>query len=1161
MFLTTKTTSQITGCTLRQLQYWREQGLVVPEVDATGKGRSVFYTRENLVVLMVMQKLLSGGLDYSQACAGLEALKERDPHFTDSNIQSRYLLSHDDDHTMIIMDFEINNIEQCLKKGYPVIPIWLDEIHSSLTEKLDQVSSQEIDRPEIRQKAQQMESEATTRKNRIDQILSALGWNIVDYTPDLDSSQLVNHGVREYPLTTGRADYVLFVNGLLVGIIEAKKISIEPLSALEQAKRYSKGAFEGIGNWEGYRVPFLYSSNGQLIYFLDVREKFNLAREISSFHTPNGLAELLKRKVSFSVEWLENNPIEQNEHLRPYQVEAIASIEKAIAEGRRELLVAMATGTGKTFTIVSSIYRLLVSKRVKRVLFLVDRRALAAQAVRAFASFSTGNGKKFDQEYEVYSQQFQQEDFGEEDKFNSKVLPNKYLTEPSENHTFVYVSTIQRMKLNLFGNDNNVIRNNREGSVLYTIEREEKSENVILDDNQELQTFQAYQPVRKESGSFMVTVEGISPKSLGKLKRTEESEKGIVKGTEESERFQACQTMTKESETVIVPQESTSQTFRVHRGMRPNSENIIMTDDSGDSEFEDNVEQLSIPIHAFDLIISDECHRGYTASENGYWRRVLDHFDAIKIGLTATPAIHTLNLFREVVFRYSTEQAIADGYLVDYEQVNINSEVTINGTFLRQGEVVTRVDRQTGETFYDQLEDEREFNASDIERKITVPDRTRKIITEIAKYAEQHEQETGRFPKMLIFACNDLEHTSHANQVVSICKEVFNRGDDFVQKITGKVDRPLQKIREFRNRPNPAIAVTVDLLTTGIDIPAIEFVVFMRFVKSRILWVQMLGRGTRLCKDIDKTHFKVFDCFNGSLVEYFADTTDFRFVPPRQQAMPLNQVVGNIVYDVDRERHLDMLNRRLHRVDRSIAPEAREQLDLYLDGASNKGLARTFQDLFDEQPEEALSLLQDEEFIDFLEDYPRRRATFLIAEEVEDTVTSEVVVQGQKPEDYLTAFYRFVEENSEQIEALQILRQRPQDWGVEALEELRSKLKEHRFTEDNLQKAYKLVHQKALADIISLIRSAFDHSYPVYTAEERVEKAIASVTDGKQFTDEQLEWLGYIKQHLIQNLSIDLDDFEYAPIFELHGGKGKARRVFGSDFNDLISDLNSAMAA
>lgn len=411
---------------------------------------------------------------------------------------------------------------------------------------------------------------------RIDNVLTQLGWRGVKYHDDLEISQLNGYWVGEYPLATGKADYVLIINGLLVGIIEAKKISKDPLSAIEQAKRYSRGAFNGVGDWRGYRVPFLYSSNGESIYFLDVRQEHNLTRSISSFHTPSGLLELLNRNETTSNDWLSSNAIEENQYLRPYQVEAIASIEKAIREGKRELLVAMATGTGKTFTIVSSIYRLLVSKRVKRVLFLVDRRALAAQAVRAFASFSTPNGKKFDQEYEVYSQRFKQEDFGEEEKFNSKVLPNKYLTEPSEIHTFVYVSTIQRMKLNLFGNNNNVILND----------------------------------------------------------------------SEESERFRTKLGMTN-------------------------------TDDSGDYEFEDDVEQLPIPIHAFDLIISDECHRGYITSENGYWRRVLDHFDAIKIGLTATPAIHTLNLFREVVFRYSTEQVIADGYLVDYEQIKINSEVTL----------------------------------------------------------------------------------------------------------------------------------------------------------------------------------------------------------------------------------------------------------------------------------------------------------------------------------------------------------------------------------------------------------------------------------------------------------------------------------------------------
>jgi Type I site-specific restriction-modification system, R (restriction) subunit and related helicases len=159
--------------------------------------------------------------------------------------------------------------------------------------------------------------------------------------------------------------------------------------------------------------------------------------------------------------------------------------------------------------------------------------------------------------------------------------------------------------------------------------------------------------------------------------------------------------------------------------------------------------------------------------------------------------------------------------------------------------------------------------------KITAPESNRKIIKEIAKYACKHEEETGRFPKTLIFAVNDLPHTSHADQIVRICREEFGQGDDFVQKITGSptVDRSLQKIREFRNRPKPKIVVTVDMLSTGVDIPSLEFIVFMRPVKSRILWVQMLGRGTRKCDAINKEKFTIFDCFDGTLIEYFKNTT------------------------------------------------------------------------------------------------------------------------------------------------------------------------------------------------------------------------------------------------------------------------------------------------
>lgn len=210
-----------------------------------------------------------------------------------------------------------------------------------------------------------------------------------------------------------------------------------------------------------------------------------------------------------------------------------------------------------------------------------------------------------------------------------------------------------------------------------------------------------------------------------------------------------------------------------------------------------------------------------------------------------------------------------------------------------------------------------------------------------------------------------------------------------------------------------------------------------------------------------------------------------------------------------------------------------------------------------------LDLFQNNDFIDFLENYPRAKQTFWVAEDVEDRVSSQIVIDGQRPEDYLDRFHRFIEENSEEIEALQILLKRPNNWSAEALEELQQKLKENRFTEKNLQRAYELVHHKALADIISLIRSAYGTEPEVYTAQERVNRAIASITQGQDFTPEQLQWLGYIREHLIQiqNLSIDMDDFDYAPIFERYGGKGKAKKVFQGKLEMLIQQLNSVIAA
>jgi len=892
------------------------------------------------------------------------------------------------------------------------------------------------------------ELEWKTRKERVDKKLKSLNppWSIIKYHSGLDTSILQCHAVEEYPTANGPADYALFVKGKLLGVIEAKKVGVGPQNVLEQAKRYSKGAFDGPGNWNGYRVPFLFSSNGEVVWFLDVRNEKNIRRQIPNFHTSDALEEFFLANKTLGYEWLSNNLI-NIDRLRYYQKEAIAATESAIIQGKRAMLIAMATGTGKTFMTVAQIYRLLESKAAKRILFLVDRRALAAQAVREFASFDTPKGNKFNQEYEVYHQQFQREDFGDDEPFDPQKLPDSYLTSPQPSHTFVYVSTIQRMTINLFGWEN------------------------------------------------------------------------------------------------AFPQERS------------------------DPDYEEATEKCDIPIHAFDIIIADECHRGYTAKETAIWRSVLEHFDAIKIGLTATPAPHTLSLFEIVIYRYTTEQANQDGYLVDYEPIRIKSNVRLKGVFLQKGEHVGIIDTETGEEIYDELEDEREFPTEDIEIKITAPDSNRKIIKEIAKYAYQHEEETGRFPKILIFAVNDLQHTSHADQIVQICREEFGQGDDFVQKITGNpnVDRPLQRIREFRNRPKPKVAVTVDMLSTGVDIPSIEFIVFLRPVKSRILWVQMLGRGTRLCPEINKTHFKIFDCFDGSLIEYFRNTTDFKIEPPQKEPVPLEQVIENIYQNVDREYNVNVLVRRLWRIERNISGETREKFANYIPDGDLGKFARELLEKIKKDFTATMKLLRDKNFQELLLNYPKAKRTFLIGYEVPDEVSSEVMIHAgsdyQKPEDYLEAFSRFVKENPEQIEAIQILLERPKEWKTDVLNELRKKLVRNNFPEKELQKAHKLVHNKALADIISMVKHAARKEEPIYTPEERVDRALKMIMAEKFFNEEQKKWLGFIREHLVQNLTIEMGDFEYAPIFERHGGLGKAKKVFKDEFEELIAKINYAVAA
>ncbi len=268
-------------------------------------------------------------------------------------------------------------------------------------------------------------SEWLTRKAFIDKALALSGWRVVPFTAQ-PLANLDRCAVEEFPTEHGPADYVLVLDGNIVGIVEAKKLTLGPQNVLSQAQRYARGITQS-SSWQGFGVPFLYSTNGEVIWFHDVRDRKHRSRQVALFHTPDALRELLGRDDDAALQRL-SVLSQANPRLRPYQAEASGAIEAALGARQRVMLVAMATGTGKTFTVVNELYRLMKAGVARRILFLVDRRALAAQAVRAFGSFDAEPGLKFDRVYEVYSQRFQRDDIDE--SFDPKVLPNAYLHRP-----------------------------------------------------------------------------------------------------------------------------------------------------------------------------------------------------------------------------------------------------------------------------------------------------------------------------------------------------------------------------------------------------------------------------------------------------------------------------------------------------------------------------------------------------------------------------------------------------------------------------------------------------------------------------------------------------------------------------------------------------------
>ena len=570
----------------------------------------------------------------------------------------------------------------------------------------------------------------------------------------------------------------------------------------------------------------------------------------------------------------------------------------------------------------------------------------------------------------------------------------------------------------------------------------------------------------------------------------------------------------------------------------------------------------------FDLIIVDEAHRGYILdremtdeeilydSQEDYmskYKQVIEYFDAVKIALTATPALHTTEIFGEPVYTYSYREAVIDGWLVDHDPpYKVNTDFIENKAKFKRGDPIAIYDPNTNELLNGSvMEDELNFDVSDFNRKIILPDHTYKVLSEIAGHLNPESRE-----KTLIFAVND----AHADQIVDTLRRIYEPygvSNDAIMKITGKTaggnkKKILQVIKRYKNDQYPNIAVTVDLLTTGIDVESICNLVFLRKINSRILFEQMMGRATRLCPEIGKTHFNIFDA--ARVYEDLDSTSGMKSVS-------VNKTMEELLEDLFRpsgeskQPIKDRILAKLQRKNSSLTDKQKYEISEQLGGGSLKsyvkGLKACTEEAFIDRCD------RDRDFLLWVDGLKGKKHGIYHSGK-EDTLLETTRGYGNtdRPEDYLEAFTAFVNENKDEIEAIRIACTRPSDMTRAQLRELKLALDRENFSEANLNNAMSTVkNEEIVADIISYVRQAVLNT-PVLNHEERVEAAFRKLTAAHRFNRMQLDLLEKIKAYMLHESILNRETFE-APAFKMDGGFARFDRKFDGKLSELIRELNS----
>jgi type I restriction enzyme R subunit len=715
--------------------------------------------------------------------------------------------------------------------------------------------------------------------------------------------------------------------------------------------------------------------------------------------------------------------------LRDYQIKAIQAVELALENNQEECLLAMATGTGKTRTIIGLMYRFLKSERFNRILFLVDRRALGQQASDVFNDVNLEQNQPLSKIYNIA----QLGDMA------------------AEAETRIQVATVQAMVKRIFTSDN-------------------------------------------------------APK-----------------------------------------------------------------------------------VDTFDCIIVDEAHRGYTLDQEmtegeivfrdqaqylSSYRRVLDYFDACHIGLTATPAKHTTEIFGKPVYIYSYREAVADDWLIDHEPpIRYITLLSKKGIQFEKDETVQVINSHTGLVESADLEDELSFNIDSFNKRVITEPFNEVICAQLSCELDPLGDE-----KTMIFCATDR----HADMVKRLLDDAFKLiyvnayNEAAVRKITGKSDRVDQLIRQYKNERYPTIAITVDLLTTGIDVHKICHLVFLRRVRSRILYEQMIGRATRRCDEIGKTVFKIYDP-----VDIYSKLQDISTMKPlvKDPNVTIDQLIGELTNPQSSETPghkadtthaqdvLDSLNQKIMRVLRKAAklaeskPEIKKKLDVLeeLWGVEPSKLHNYFKKI---GPEKTSTFINKHSSLSSqLNDVSVLLGTdyFPVISEHEDRILERIQSYGayKKPGDYLEGFQDFILNNKNKSAALSVIVNKPKDLTREQLKEVRLLLDTHGFSEANLKSAWRnQTNQEIAASIIGYIRQAA-LSEPLIPFDQRVSKAMQVIYTQHSWTPVQRKWLDRLAKQLVHEVVIDHDFINRA--FAQDGGIKTLDNILGKRLEIVLNTLTESL--